>query len=204
MPAKRLARGIERGREKERERGRAQLGESARTVAYLKDTRVAGQGGRGAVRQTVRSRASVTLPLSLPLSLPPARRWWRRLADFCSESLCNFSSCAPDVPQSQEQRRAEQPKAFCALAFEFRILARIYPCVCARVCVCVCAPHFLLFFFLLFCGRNLCCCCSSSFCRDASQQFRIRLPCSLRRARTEATLEHGGVQKQNTHTQIVI
>lgn len=206
MPAKCLARGRERVRARERvgERGRAQLGESARTVAYLQDTRAAGQRGRGALRQTVRSRASVALPLSLslPLSLPPARRWWRRLADFCSESLCNFSSCAPDVPQSQEQSRAEQPKAFRALAFEFRILARLYPCVCARVCVCVCAPHFLLFFFLLFCACNLCsCCCSSSaFCQDAPQQFRIHLPCSLRRARTEATLEQYNNKNKNTHS----
>lgn len=148
MPAKCLARGRERVRARERvgERGRAQLGESARTVAYLQDTRAAGKGGRGALRQTVRSRASIALPLSLslPLSLPPARRWWRRLADFCSESLCNFSSCAPDVPQSQEQ---SNPKH---LNFEY---SRVFIRVCARVCVRVCSTFSFIFLFIILCSR---------------------------------------------------
>lgn len=187
MPAKCLARGRERVRARERvgERGRAQLGESARTVAYLQDTRAAGKGGRGALRQTVRSRASVALPLSLslPLSLPPARRWWRRLADFCSESLCNFSSCAPDVPQSQEQSRAEQPKAF-----EFRILARVYPCV--RACVCACVLHIFFYFSFYYFVLAICVlvavlllhsvrmhrCSSASTCRAASAEPALRQP----------------------------
>lgn len=187
MPAKCLARGRERVRARERvgERGRAQLGKSARTVAYLQDTRAAGQGGRGALRQTVRSRASVALPLSLslPLSLPPARRWWRRLADFCSESLCNFSSCAPDVPQSQEQSRAEQPKAF-----EFRILARVYPFVCA--CVCACVLHIFFYFSFYYFVLAICVLVavlllhsvrmhrssSASTCRAASAEPALRQP----------------------------
>lgn len=185
MPAKCLARGRVRVRARERvgERGRAQLGKSARTVAYLQDTRAAGQGGRGALRQTVRSRASVALPLSLslPLSLPPARRWWRRLADFCSESLCNFSSCAPDVPQSQEQ---SNPKH---LNFEY---SRVFIRVCVRACVCACVLHIFFYFSFYYFVLAICVLVavlllhsvrmhrssSASTCRAASAEPALRQP----------------------------